>query len=279
MLRRLFALVVLIALVLGGLYYWQARTGRRLPGLPKVGGKPVEALKDAKTMLSVKTALGLPRSLEPYSIDVESENGVVTLRGKVPREDLRALAERTAAAVPNVSQVVDHIEVDAAAEKVKDGAGRTLGESLDDEALAVKVRLAFSLHRALEGTDIDVRARRRQVTLSGRVARPEQKRIALAVARETANVESVNDQISVGGGEASALDRRAAVEKALRSNPNLAAYRLTVREEAGHIVVAGRVRNATEKDLAGLVAREAAGQPVDNAIAVGQVKPGGKRGL
>jgi osmotically-inducible protein OsmY len=111
------------------------------------------------------------------------------------------------------------------------------------------------------------------------VARPEQKRIALAVARETANVESVNDQISAGGGEASALDRRAAVEKALRSNPNLAAYRLTVREEAGHIVVAGRVRNATEKDLAGLVAREAAGQPVDNAIAVGQVKPGGKRGI
>jgi osmotically-inducible protein OsmY len=265
LLRRLFALVVLTGLIAGGLYYWKAG-GRSLawPGLGEPGG----ALGDAKTTLSVKTALGLVRALQPYRLEVGVEDGVVTLRGELPGEDLRVLAAKTAAAVPFVRQVVDHLKVHPGIAPPA-GSDRTLGESLDDRALEVQVRLAFSLNREMEGADVEVRAFRRVVTLAGQVASPAQKRAAVELARQTAQVAEVVDQIQLRGAAAGG-NRLAAVEVALAANPNLAAYRLGVRETPDGLEVFGRVRSSAEKDLAGMIAREAAGGGVRNAV---QVRP------
>jgi len=41
-----------------------------------------------------------------------------------------------------------------------------------------------------------------------------------------------------------------------------------VREESGRLLLAGRVRTAAEKDLAALVARDAAGMPVNNSVTI-----------
>jgi hypothetical protein len=41
-----------------------------------------------------------------------------------------------------------------------------------------------------------------------------------------------------------------------------------VREERGRLLLAGRVRTAAEKDLAGLMARDAAGTPVENTVTI-----------
>ena len=49
----------------------------------------------------------------------------------------------------------------------------------------------------------------------------------------------------------------------------LGAYAIDVREEGGRVVLTGRVRTAAEKDLAGLLARDAAGGSVDNRLSVG----------
>ncbi len=202
MLRRLFAFLILVALSVAGLFYWSARTGRRIPFLPHLPGlpwtsKPADALRDARTTLGVTTALHLVRSLKPYVVDAASEDGVVTLRGTLPHDDLRALAVRTAASVPGVRQVVDHVKVDPTVERTEAGAERTVGESLDDHALEVQVRLAFSLNRELEGADIEVHSFKRRVTLSGEVAREAQRRLAVAVAKETPSVDGVVDEIRV----------------------------------------------------------------------------------
>jgi osmotically-inducible protein OsmY len=59
------------------------------------------------------------------------------------------------------------------------------------------------------------------------------------------------------------------VQQALRANASLSAYTINVREEGGRVVLTGRVRTAAEKDLAGLLARDAAGGTVDNSLSVG----------
>ena len=159
------------------------------------------ALKDAKVTWAIKAALGLHRSLKPYAIDASVEDGVVTLRGELPREGLKDVAERTAAAVPGVRQVVSHLKVRPGVE-APDETGRSLGESLDDTALGVQVRLALALNRGLEGTDIHVHAYRRQVTLSGEVATPEQKTLAATLARDTAGVAGLRDELRVRAGSA-----------------------------------------------------------------------------
>jgi osmotically-inducible protein OsmY len=43
---------------------------------------------------------------------------------------------------------------------------------------------------------------------------------------------------------------------------------LSVVVESGRLVLRGQVKTAAEKDLAGLLARDAAGAPVDNQIRI-----------
>jgi osmotically-inducible protein OsmY len=134
-------------------------------------------------------------------VDAGDQEGVVILRGEVPNEELRAAAERRAAAVPDVRQVVNELGVNPALSQPAD-AGRTLGESFDDRALEAKVKLAFSLDRGLKGTDIEVRSYRRQVTLTGHVDSPAQRQLAVEVARRTSDVAGVTDRMAVRGATA-----------------------------------------------------------------------------
>lgn len=268
---RFVAFVVLLVLIAGGVYYWQVQPAAdRLPLRPESLGEVGQKLRDTALKGSVKAAIELDRNLKPFPIAVDVEEGVVTLRGEVPDEALRQRADAVAGAVPDVRQVVNHLSV--AAELTAPGdAGRSLGESLDDKKIEVQVRLAFSLRRELKGTDLAVSAYRREVTLSGEVSSEEQRRLAAEVAQQTGGVASVTDRIRVRGQESPErpdADRHAAVERALAANPNLAPYKIEVRPKGGRIVIEGRVRSGAERDLAGLLARDAAGVPVENAILV-----------
>ena len=117
--RRLFSLLVFLILVGAVFYVWKVRPSaptlnaeaRDLGGQARAFGAEAKdkleevgkGLRDVKVTASVKTALGLNRRLRPYSIDVSTQAGVVTLRGRVDGEELRARAEEVAAAVPDVT--------------------------------------------------------------------------------------------------------------------------------------------------------------------------------
>jgi|SRR5436309_9022970 len=276
--RRLLALLVLLVLAGAAVYYWKYRPAGATPqqALGAIG----EKLRGAKTSGEIKAALELNRNLKPYPIDVDvSGDGVVALKGEVPREDFRAEAHRVAAAVPGVRDVRNEIRINPALPPPADG-GRTLGENLDDKALEAKVKLAFSLNKALDGTHLSVRAYRREVTVGGTVDTPEQHQLALKLAADTTDVIKVNDEVQLRGRAAAASspaapaptaapgDRAQAAKRALTANPSLASYDIQVREEGGRLVLSGRVRTAAEKDLAGLVARDATGAQVDNTLEV-----------
>jgi osmotically-inducible protein OsmY len=49
----------------------------------------------------------------------------------------------------------------------------------------------------------------------------------------------------------------------------LSSYSIAVSEEGGRVVLGGRVKTAAEKELAGLLARDASGAAVDNRLLVG----------
>src|SRR2546428_4772632 len=273
--RRLFALVVLLVVVGVALYYWKYRPTGTSPqqALGAVGAK----LRGARTTGEIKAALELNRNLKPYPIDVDATgDGVVALKGELPREDFKAEAGRVAAAVPGVREVHNEIRIDPALPPPAEG-GRTLGENFDDKALEAKVKLAFSLNKGLDSTHLSVRAYRREVTVGGTVETPEQHQLALKLAGETSDVMKVSDEIQLrgqGAGPVAAAspaapaaapgDRAKAAKRALAATPSLATYDIQVREEGGRLVLSGRVKTAAEKDLAGLVARNATGAPIDN---------------
>jgi osmotically-inducible protein OsmY len=267
-LKRLFAFVLLLALVAAGLYYAKMLPPGLLPkGLSGVG----QRIEDVKVRAAVTAALRLNRQIQDAAIEVGSDEGVVTLRGNVASEASRGIAERVAAAVPDVTQVVNHLKV-VASPPASNAAGRSMGENLDDHALEVQVRLALSLRRELKGSDVDVRAFRREVTLTGEVADAGTRKVAEETARDTAGVAGVKDDLRLRGEaapEASAKATPKAVQKAIRANPNLEKFNIAVTAgDRGRLVLRGVVRTGAEKDLAGLLAREAAGAPVDNALQI-----------
>jgi osmotically-inducible protein OsmY len=216
----------------------------------------------------VKTALALNRTLRAASVHVSTEDGVVTLSGRASAEE-RARAEALAAAVPGVTRVVDQVQVAAGPPSA---AGRSLGETLDDETVEMRVRLALSLNTELGGTDITVQAYRHEVTLGGEVGSPAQRERALQIARETSAVAGVVDRIRVRGVDArpgaTSAERAAAAERAVKANPHLAPFDLSVREEGGRLVLRGTVKSPVEKDLALLLARDAAAGEVEDLVEV-----------
>jgi hyperosmotically inducible periplasmic protein len=255
--RRLFALIVLLLLVGAGLYVWKLR--------PDSIGAVGDSLGDVRMAASVKAALGLAKDLDGLAIDVSVSSGEVRLRGRVPSELHRRRAVGTAEAVPDVRRVIDDIEVDTKVEAK--APGRSIGESLDDQALEVSVKLALSLRKELSGADISVRSFRRRVTLSGEVANAAQRELAATVVAGTSGVSSVDNTLRLRGpGAPNVADAQAAAEAALGANANLAIYRLRVRQDGGRLVLEGRVRSGAERDLAGLLASSAAGRPVENFL-------------
>ncbi len=286
MLRRLIVGLVLVAAMGAGVYAWRSHAASVPPPGPALRAVEGQArsfgeeareslveigheLRDARVSASVRAALSLNRSLRTSSIEVGTEEGVVTLDGRVDGEEERARAEALAAAVPGVARVVNQIQVSAAQAPAP---GRTLGETLEDQTVETRVGLALSLDRELRGSDITVQAYRREVTLGGEVGSQAQRERAVQTARDTASVAGVVDQIRVRAQAArpgaSRAERAAAAQRAVNASPHLAAFSLQVREEGERLVLRGAVSKPIEKDLAVLLAREAAGGGVDDGVEV-----------
>ncbi|HET7291981.1 MAG TPA: BON domain-containing protein, partial [Vicinamibacteria bacterium] len=136
----------------------------------------------------------------------------------------------------------------------------------------VQTRLAFSLNRELKGTDIEVQAFRGQLTLAGVVDSPEQRHVALDVARQVPDAGDVVDAMHLRKeatpGPGMRAPRAVIAERALAVNPHLGSYGLKVRQVGDRLVLEGNVQTALERDLAGLVAEREAGGPVENAVEV-----------
>jgi osmotically-inducible protein OsmY len=71
----------------------------------QTGAETKRATKNAALTGKVKSALAADVGLKTVKIDVDSEDGVVTLKGRVDSEDTRRRAEATAKKVSGVSEV------------------------------------------------------------------------------------------------------------------------------------------------------------------------------
>jgi osmotically-inducible protein OsmY len=163
-----------------------------------------------------------------------------------------------------------------------------VGHKIEDAALAGAVKTALSLNRTLRPHAIGVSSQAGVVTLRGRVPVEGLRSRAEAVAAEVPDVVRVLNEIqvlpsgapareevgspgeSVDGhpGAATVAERAAAAQRALRSNANVARFELEVRQEGERLVLRGHVGTLAEKDLAGMLAREGAGAPLDNLVEV-----------
>ena len=164
------------------------RTAKRVPGVRHVEDglqvrlMGIDGQADADTEAAVLDALAADDVVNPRDIEVEVEDGAVTLSGLVEVVCQRERAERIVLGVPGVASVDNRLRVwltvsaDDVAERVTDALGRD----------------------ALLGLDsIEVRVTGNDVVLSGAVTSPAHHDAAIAAAETAPGVARVHDEITV----------------------------------------------------------------------------------
>ncbi|MGH8354985.1 MAG: BON domain-containing protein [Pseudomonas sp.] len=158
----------------------------------------VQRLDDATLTATVKSKLLWNRHTEGLDIDVDSQDGVVTLSGQAQSALAKELAGKLAANTRGVRQVNNQLTVGGApATAVGTGAAKAeqavekAGAVLSDAWISSKVKASFLYSRNLEGLNISVRTQDGVVSLSGVVASAAEKALAIETARNIRGVREV----------------------------------------------------------------------------------------
>lgn len=158
-----------------------------------------QTVQDATITATVKSKLLWNNNTDGMDINVETNNGVVTLNGTAPSSASRDLAENLAENTNNVRRVENNLEVAPDGDD-RDTAdrGRTAGDTVNDAWVTSKVKSSYLFNRNLSGMDIEVETNNGQVTLAGEVANDTEKALAVEVAENIRGVTGVNaDRVTV----------------------------------------------------------------------------------
>jgi hyperosmotically inducible periplasmic protein len=150
-------------------------------------GKTTSASKDGWITSKTKIALYADDRVSGNGINVDTKNGTVTLRGKVASSDEKKAAEEIAKGVDGVSSVKNNLQV------VPPSQRKTVDRQDADIVKAVKGRLKND--PALNGSDIDVRADKGRVTLTGSAKSLNARARASELARGVDGVKSVKNEV------------------------------------------------------------------------------------
>jgi hyperosmotically inducible protein len=151
---------------------------------------PGEQLDDAAITAAIKAKYTGDPEINPLNIDVDTNEGVVTLSGRVDDRVTHDEAIKLARNTDGVTRVIDRIEVNA--------TSATVGEKIDDAAITAKVKAKITADDMLNPFNIDVDTNDGVVTLSGRVQTADAKNRAGELARGTDGVKSVHNDLKVG---------------------------------------------------------------------------------
>lgn len=149
---------------------------------------PGEQVNDAALTAKVKAKLAADPEINPFKIDVDTDNGMVTLRGRVDEQGDRDEAVKLARKTSGVRGVHDELQVGA---PPKDEAPGT------DVAIATAVKAKLAADPDVSSLNVDVDVEDGVVTLSGLVRSEYAKDHAEELAEKVSGVRSVHNEIQV----------------------------------------------------------------------------------
>ncbi|HLD65876.1 MAG TPA: BON domain-containing protein [Pseudomonas sp.] len=222
-------------------------------------------LKEARQEGSLWTAYALNRHLNPFTIDVDVEQGTAILTGTVESEVDRELAEQVALGIEGIRKVDNKLLVDAQYQP-KVSSEPSLSQRFDDATLTATVKSKLLWNRSTEGLDIDVDTQNGVVSLSGEAQSAEAKELAGRLADNTDGVRKVVNDLKVSGTPSTAAKVQGSADKAgaaitdawitskVKSSylysRNLDGLDISVDTKGGLVTLSGMVNTPAEKDLA-----------------------------
>ena len=156
------------------------------------------ATPDSVVTGKIKAQMLADDTVRAANLNVDTSDGVVTIKGTVQTQEAKDRALRMARETSGVKDVVDMISV-----RVSESHGdapepeRTVGERIDDAAITIRVKNQLLEDPLVEGTEIDVDTRDGVVYLTGQAKSQAIKAKAIELAEKTRGVREVQANISV----------------------------------------------------------------------------------
>lgn len=184
--------------------------------------------------------------LQDDDIEVEVEDGVATLSGKVHEESHKSLAQETVANLPGVTSVDNQLDVegDIPAEK-------------SDKWLVTKVKTTLLFHKSVSALT-EVSAKDGVVTLSGKADNQAQIDLTTEYASDVEGVTKVENKMTVAaspentrtlGDKIDDASITAAVKMVLLGHRSTSAIHTKVATKDGVVTLSGEAKNDAEISL------------------------------
>ena len=155
-------------------------------------------LDDATVTSRIQAKYFLDPTIKGRRIQVDTQGGIVTLRGEVASDHERAQALLLARTTEGAERVEDALTVNAGIDAPAAASDVPVPSKADDEALTALVQSRFGDDASLKGASIEVTAKDGVLLLDGAVPAAAAKQRALSIARGTDGVVQVVDRIRVG---------------------------------------------------------------------------------
>jgi hyperosmotically inducible protein len=254
--RKLTAVVALL-LIVGGVGFYVYKNGWKRP---ESLSSLFSSSGDMATTRKVKTALGLSRRVGGFEIDASTSDGVVTLTGQAPSEDVKSFAAEIARDTPGVKDVKNEIAVNPTAQPSVEGS------RVEDLEIKTSILEALTRSTELGGKQIEVKVENRIVTLAGSVETPAQRNGVEQTARAVSGVAGVTNNLAVTNPQAvseppvvvqpeSGLDLAKKVEFELFRSEAFDTTAMSIKADGGAVTLSGNVRSRAELLLAERVAQ------------------------
>ncbi len=157
-------------------------------------------VEDATISARVKSRLLWNRNTNGLAIDVDTQNGVVTLKGTVASGAHRDLAVQLAKNTTGVQRVRDELEVVPSPRKEGESPLKKVETKASDAWITAKVKSVLLFSKEAENAGIEVGTANQVVTLQGTVASEEQKKKILEIVGDIVGVKDVRSQLTVERG-------------------------------------------------------------------------------
>ncbi|WP_438283760.1 BON domain-containing protein [Pseudomonas alabamensis] len=156
-----------------------------------------QRLEDATLSAIVRSRLAWSTLTQQTAVEVNTQDGVVTLRGKVDNAPAKELAGVLARSTEGVYMVNNLISLDsvAMAQARTAPAEVSTGAQPNDEWIVDKIQESFRFSRNLDVLKIKVASAEGMVRLSGEVVSAQQKSIAVEIARQILGVRGVDPDL------------------------------------------------------------------------------------
>ncbi len=276
------SIVLLVIVIVAGIVIWVVMTRTRLP---QAAQGVMQQASDITTTGKVKSNFSLSKRLSVYDIEVNTQNGIVTLSGRVPTEIDKDLAVGVAKDTTGVTEVTNQLIVEPGI--------RPSEESLRENARIADLEIQADLRERLSSSpelgkeNIQITVKNKSVTLSGDVTSPRQKAGAEQVARSLNNITEVMNVLSVRNPEAG-RDETPGVSAVTSQDQNLSKQvqfalfnerdsfsdvgAIKSQNNEAVIILSGKVTSKSERALAERIVREVSGvKKVQNQLEISLV--------